>query len=1073
MVQKTYFIENENQLNTVITEIKALPEYGRAKSILGIVYANGIDGNETKHYLDILNSQIDDIKMAGISVIRSKENIDENGITISFNIFEESSVDIYSFKCKDYTDEDVIEEMVGVLTDTEHLKMMFCYPSGDRSDFTKILEGISVIAPTVAFFGAMASTNVNYSDVPGELFSAINYIRFHRDTPVLKDEQKKNVVFGISTDEIITDGYVFAAVSGEKLNVQADYMLGWHRLGKAMTVTGRVNDTDAENAYITEIDGLPAAQIYKKYLDVDVDEYFMDNVCEFPLIVEREGSLIARVPAALDENDALWFSGDIRNDEKLTLSYANPKELLQQTKDMALKYRRMNLEALFSVICLNRYQFLKEDQHFEVEFFQYIKNDFAYAYGGYEIFKQGSVGGILNSAMVVVGLTEQPLTISEVPAVCTAKTLQKPGVRPLMERLLKLIEVSTEELEEAKDKAEAASVSKSAFLSNMSHEIRTPINAVLGMDEMILRESREDNILEYAENIRSAGNSLLSIINDILDFSKMEAGKMEIVPVEYELASVINDLINMISKRAADKGLELVVNVEPSIPHILYGDEIRIKQVVTNILTNAVKYTEKGSVSLSIDACEVTPEKIEELGISKDLVKQQLGTCRCHKNKNIILHVSVKDTGIGIKENDLKKLFSAFERIEEKRNRSIEGTGLGMSISRQLLELMGSELKVESEYGKGSTFSFSILQKIVDDMPIGNFQEALKRSLAKREEYQESFVAPDAHILVVDDTPINLTVIKNLLKQTMVRIDTATSGEECLDLAKEKKYDMIFLDHRMPGMDGIETFERLRAQDGKNDETPIIALTANAVSGSREFYLNKGFDNYLTKPIYPVALEKMIVNFLPKDKVQSVSKEDVSPSVELPEEIKSIKDISIEKGIENSGGVDAYLQTIKEYAQSVRENAKLINEYYRNEKWKEYTTKVHALKSVSRIVGAMDLGAMAENLEKAGDENNIDYIKAKNDELIRIYESIGEKINRGFAGEKRDIIKEEITGAKLMDAYRTIYEIAQMYDYDSLTMVMNSLEEYAIPTVEQEKYEQLKKAYKNANWDEIQKLTER
>ena len=330
-----------------------------------------------------------------------------------------------------------------------------------------------------------------------------------------------------------------------------------------------------------------------------------------------------------------------------------------------------------------------------------------------------------------------------------------------------------------------ASQTKSDFLSNMSHEIRTPINAILGMDEMILRESKDKNILEYAENLRHAGNNLLGIVNDILDFSKIEAGKMEIINVEYSLSSLLNDLVNMIQKRAEKKNLKLIVNADENLPSVLYGDEIRIKQIVTNILTNAVKYTEKGSVTLNVNF-------------------------EPHDENSIWLKVSVVDTGIGIKEEDIEKLFKAFERIEEERNRTIEGTGLGMNITQQLLSMMESHLDVSSVYGEGSTFSFKLAQKIVNSEPLGNFSDAFKSSLTQHKEYHEKFTAPNAKILVVDDTVMNLTVVKGLLKQTKIQIDTAESGYECLDLVKKNHYDIIFLDHRTPGLDGIETLQKMR-----------------------------------------------------------------------------------------------------------------------------------------------------------------------------------------------------------------------------------------------------------------------
>ena len=400
------------------------------------------------------------------------------------------------------------------------------------------------------------------------------------------------------------------------------------------------------------------------------------------------------------------------------------------------------------------------------------------------------------------------------------------------------------ELEEQREIADSANEAKSRFLANMSHEIRTPINAVLGMDEMILRESQEKTIRTYAADIMSAGKTLLSLINDILDFSKVEEGKMEIIPVQYDLSSLINDLVNMIRDRAAKKGLKFVVEVDSHIPHLLHGDEIRVKQCVMNLLTNAVKYTEKGTVTL-----KVTYQQTEK------------------GKKAIMLGFSVEDTGIGMKPEDMEKLFTPYQRIEEKRNRSIEGTGLGMSITRQLLELMHSRLEVESEYGKGSKFSFSVKQKVISWQEIGDYSDRLAESGSSEPAYRELFHAPDARILVVDDTEMNLTVIRSLLKKTEIRIDTAECGKDALTLAAGNAYDVIFIDHMMPDMDGIETLGHLR-ESGKNTETPAVALTANAVSGAREMYLNAGFTDYLSKPVDGAKLEKLLSELLPKEKLK-------------------------------------------------------------------------------------------------------------------------------------------------------------------------------------------------------------
>ena len=533
------------------------------------------------------------------------------------------------------------------------------------------------------------------------------------------------------------------------------------------------------------------------------------------------------------------------------------------------------------------------------------------------------------------------------------------------------------ELERDLEVERASNNAKSAFLSNMSHELRTPITAVLGMDEMILRESEDETIKGYAGDIQNAGRTLLGLVNDILDFSKIEAGKLEIIPVDYELASVINDLVNMIRVRAEDKKLELILRINENIPHLLHGDEIRLKQIITNILTNAVKYTEKGSVTLTMDYEKTGDSELE-------------------------LYVSVKDTGIGIKEEDQEKLFKAFERIEEKRNRTIEGTGLGMNITQSLLSMMGSVLEVESVYGEGSEFSFKLKQGIVKEDPIGDIEETYKKTLEQRERYRESFHAPDARILVVDDTEMNLSVIKNLLKQTRIRVDTAQSGFECLKMVASTEYDIIFLDHRMPEMDGMETFAKMKemGDDGnKCMETPVIALTANAISGAREEYLKAGFTDYLTKPVDSDKLEKMLLKYLPGEKINKVGtepeEESLSPEYDLPEWLLKLKDIDTEEGMINCGTEEYYLIALGLFYDNIRENYDSIKGYFEEGNRKDYNIKVHSLKSSARLIGAKELSELARTLEEASNEDSFDegYIKEKTPVLLSMYESFLEKLS--------------------------------------------------------------------------------
>lgn len=396
-----------------------------------------------------------------------------------------------------------------------------------------------------------------------------------------------------------------------------------------------------------------------------------------------------------------------------------------------------------------------------------------------------------------------------------------------------------DKMKQLKIAADEANHAKSDFLARMSHEIRSPINAVIGMNEMILRESNEDVVKEYAFDVKNSANTLLSIINDLLDSSKIESGKMEIIPVNYKLKPLFKDLKNMISVRAKEKGLLLKMDIDENLPSVLFGDDVRLKQILVNIMTNAVKYTKKGSITF----------------IAKGK----------KKGNKISLHFSVEDTGIGIKEENIPHLFDAFERISVGQNRYIEGTGLGLNITSHLLKYMNSELKVESTYGKGSRFYFNLEQDIVDETAIGKFNNRTKNE-AKEYVYKESFTAPDARILVVDDSRINLRVFAGLLKKTKVQITCAENGAKCLDLVRQEKFDLIFLDHMMPEMDGIEVLNYMKKmQDNKCENVPVIMLTANATSGAKEDYIKQGFDDFLTKPIDAKALEEMIVRLLPKE----------------------------------------------------------------------------------------------------------------------------------------------------------------------------------------------------------------
>ncbi|MCR4925641.1 MAG: response regulator, partial [Clostridiales bacterium] len=602
------------------------------------------------------------------------------------------------------------------------------------------------------------------------------------------------------------------------------------------------------------------------------------------------------------------------------------------------------------------------------------------------------------------------------------------------------------------ERALAASEAKSSFLSNMSHEIRTPINAVLGMNEMILRECDNKTLVEYSESIKTAGNTLLGIINDILDFSKIEAGKMEIIPTEYDISSLINDLVNMVQKRADDKGLVLVLDIDKNIPKMLRGDDVRIKQIITNILTNAVKYTEKGSVTFSIGY-----EKIPD-----------------NPNK-VLINIAVKDTGIGIKQEDMNKLFTEFERIEEKRNRKIEGTGLGMSITQSLLKMMGSTLKVESVYGLGSKFFFKLEQDVISWDALGDYEAAYKASIATHKKYHEKFKAPEAKLLIVDDTPMNLMVFQSLLKKTKIKIDTAESGNEGLALAYNKKYDIIFLDHMMPEKDGIETLQELKANgNNPNIDTPTVCLTANAISGAREQYISAGFDDYLTKPIDSSKLEEMILHYLPKDKIEILNTaEEQGNETKLPDFISEIEELDTSIGLNNCGSVDAYLSTLKTYAEMIEENADETEKFWKSRDILNTTVKVHAMKSTSRIVGAKSIGELAQELENAGNENDTEKLEANIENLLERCRNLG-KLLSSLRDDDTDDFSDEnlplISDDELKEAYALLKEALEAGQFDNITEIAENLKDYRIPEEAKGCVKEILKAVDNLDYDKLSEI---
>lgn len=598
-----------------------------------------------------------------------------------------------------------------------------------------------------------------------------------------------------------------------------------------------------------------------------------------------------------------------------------------------------------------------------------------------------------------------------------------------------------EQVRREKRKADEANAAKSIFLSNMSHEIRTPMNAIVGMAEILLRTDLTEEQREYLTNIKSSGNALVSIVNDILDISKIEAGKMELVEDVYELQPMLSDIRMIIQNRIGDKPVELLFEIDEKLPRKMYGDGLRIRQVIINLMNNAVKFTEKGYVKLSMKQ----EEKSEE---------------------EICLYVSVSDSGQGIRQEDLQKLFGAFAQVDIKKNKGKEGTGLGLSISSQLIGMMGGKLEVRSEYGVGSEFFFTIRQKTVS-------ADIEEQETAEGESM--NFTAPEAKILIVDDNELNLKVAVGLLAPLKMQIDVAESGKRSLEMVQKKKYDMIFMDHMMPVMDGVETTQCLRKMEGiYYKEVPVIALTANAMTEAQKVFVEAGMNGFVAKPIDMRQLCAVIQKWLPENLIirQEVKKEVLTDKQEMKqEEVLEIEGIDVKEGIKNTGSKEFFLELLGDFYKLIDLKSTKIEKCMADNLIRDYTIEVHALKSSSRMLGATELSEKFRHLEQLGDANDVEAICRETPDVLTLYRSY-KSILKPF-GTVQETQKKEVPVDEVIMYLQGIQEAVEGFDLDAADEAFKKLEQCRLPESCQAWMEELRAYMADVAMEQILQVTEK
>ncbi len=599
---------------------------------------------------------------------------------------------------------------------------------------------------------------------------------------------------------------------------------------------------------------------------------------------------------------------------------------------------------------------------------------------------------------------------------------------------------------------EDANRAKTNFVSNMSHEIRTPMNSIVGITEILLRSRHSPKEQEYLLNIQSSGRVLLTIINDVLDCSKMEAGKMQLFDEPYDTCSLFHDLRISMENRIGHSGLELIYDIDQDIPCKLKGDMGRIRQVIINLVNNAIKYTEKGSVRFSVHVRQKNTDKV-------------------------MLYYEVADTGIGIRKGDQKILFDAFQRVEMDRNRYVEGTGLGLTISQNLVNMMGGVIEVESEYGKGSRFFFTIEQTIIDPTPVSAVNYNGQKDNVTEKEAECLFIAPEAHILLVDDNELNLVVAKELLKPLRMQIDTAENGLQAVKMVRGSQYDLVLMDHMMPVMDGIEAAKAIRAlPEDKYQKLPIIALTANAMVDARKEFLNAGMNGFVAKPIDFARICNQLKLWLPKDLVRDVPKEeakklladDLSDREIQPEDPQM--GFSFEEGVKHCGSKAALMKTIRIFYRTIDSKANKIEQCLKEGLIGDYVIEVHALKSSALLIGAVPLSEAAKELEDYGKQGKTEVLEEKTPDVLTLYRDL-KNILRPYA-EKEEDAKKEFSDGEWITALQQIHQCIEQFDLDGVDQIMEQLEEYQVPECIRESMDQLRVYVADVSMEEIMELTD-